>query len=136
MIIGYFDRGEPFVQGRLVIERLEVDEYVWFLVDTGADSTVLNPADGELVGCRFDLLRGNPTPVYGIGGNQNCYSEEATIVFADDDGQFVFPVAIDIVLPDPNPEAVVNELPSLLGRDFINYRLMHYDYNADLLRFY
>lgn len=58
------------------------------------------------------------------------------MVFGDDDSEFMFNLAINIVPPDPNPEAVVNELPSLLGRDFINYRLMHYDYNADLLRFY
>ena len=124
------------MRGRLIIERFAVDDHVDFLVDTGADSTVLHPMDGKRLGCRYDLLQGAPRSVYGIGGSQDCYSEEATIVFDDDDGRFAFHLAIDIILPDPNPEAVVNELPSLLGRDFINYRLMHYDYNADLLRFY
>ncbi len=136
MITGYFDGDEPFVQGRLIIEQLGVEDFVEFLVDTGAYSTVLHPMDGVRVGCRFDRLSGEPETVLGIGGTQICYPEEAIIVFADDDGEYAFSLAIDIVLPDDDPKAVVNELPSLLGRDFINYRRLHYDRSDELLRFY
>ena len=136
MITGYFDRDEPYVQGRVIIARLGVEDYVDFLVDTGAYSTVLHPADGARMGCRYDLLTGKPERAYGIGGSVDCYPEAATIAFADDDGEYSFDLIIDVVRPDPNPDAVVNELPSLLGRDFINLRLIHYDYSGDLLRFY
>lgn len=136
MIAGYFDGDEPFVQGRLIIEHLEVDDFVDFLVDTGAYSTVLHPMDGMRLGCRFDLLSEEPETVHGIGGSQDCYPEEATVVFADDDGEYAFPLAIDIVKPAPNSESIVNELPSLLGRDFINYRRLLYDRDDDLIRFF
>ena len=73
MIQAYFDqRGRPFIEGRLVIERLEIDGRVQFLVDTGADSTVLHPTDGERLNCRFDLL-GSPRSVGGVGGQQDYY---------------------------------------------------------------
>ena len=71
------------------------------------------------MGCRHDLLTGEPERAYGIGGSVDCYPEAATIAFADDDGEYSFDLIIDVVRPDPNPDAVVNELPSLLGRDFI-----------------
>ena len=136
MITGYFDRDEPYVQGRVIIERLGIADYVDFLVDTGAYSTVLHPMDGIRMNCRYDLLTGEPERVYGIGGGQDCFPEAAKIVFADDDGEYLFELIIDLVRPDPDPNAIVNELPSLLGRDFINFRLLHYDHNDGLLRFY
>ena len=50
MIEGYFDRhGRPYLQGRLIIERLQVDGPIEFLVDTGSDGTVLHPKDGQLL---------------------------------------------------------------------------------------
>ena len=136
MITGHFDRDEPYVQGRVIIERLGVEDYVDFLVDTGAYSTVLHPMDGIRMNRRYDLLTGEPERVYGIGGSQDCYPTAATVVFADDDGESQFELIIDVVPPDPDCDAVVNQLPSLVGRDFINFRLLHYDHSDDLIRFY
>ena len=136
MITGYFDQDEPYVQGRVIINRLGIDDYVDFLVDTGAYSTVLHPMDGSRMGCRYEMLTGEPESVYGIGGSQDCYPEAATVVFADDDGEYQFELIIDVVPPGPDSGAVVNQLPSLLGRDFINFRLLHYDRSGDLVRFY
>ena len=136
MITGYFDQDEPYVQGRLIIDRLGIDDYVEFLVDTGAYSTVLHPMDGSRMGCRYDMLAEEPEYVHGIGGSQECFPQQGTILFSDDVGKYQFELTIDIIRPDPDPEAVVNTLPSLLGRDFINFRLLHYDHNDGLLRFY
>ncbi len=42
MIIGEFDdRGRPYVEGRVIIPRLNINEIVTFLLDTGADGTCL-----------------------------------------------------------------------------------------------
>ena len=54
MIMGYFDQfGTPWVEGRLIIQRLEVDGPVSFLVDTGADLCALHPPDGITLQCRL-----------------------------------------------------------------------------------
>ena len=70
MIAGYFDsEGTPWLDGRVIIERLGVDGPVRFLVDTGADSGALHSADGKVLGCRFDLLDEDKVQsVGGIGG--------------------------------------------------------------------
>ena len=66
MIHGYFDQyGRPYVEGRLIIERLGIDGRVHFLVDTGADSTALHSRDGERLNCRFDLLS-SPLSMGGV----------------------------------------------------------------------
>ena len=132
MILGYFDsEGTPYIQAYVTVGRLGVDGYVEFLVDTGADSGALHPADGKFLGCRFDLL-GVSHSVGGVGGSQAYYPEEASITFEGDDGSYEFVVTLDIAKPDP----AIDDLPSLLGRDIINDMKMEYDYGEDVLRFH
>ena len=134
MIHGYFDEyGRPYVEGRLIIERLEVDGTVHFLVDTGADSTVLHPRDGVRLNCRFDLL-GGPRSMGGIGGRQDYYPEDgATIVFYGEDTTYTFTdVRINIAKPSPEDR----NLPSLLGNDVLGLLRMDYHRRAGLLRLY
>ena len=129
MISGYFDPyGAPYLEAHLSIERLGVDGYVQFLVDTGADSGALHPADGELLGCRFDLLAEHYS-VSGVGGSLEYYPEEATITFEGDDGSYGFVVTLDIAKPDPS----ISELPSLIGRDILNEIRMNYHYSEETL---
>ena len=132
MISGYFDHyGAPCVEGRLVVGRLEIDGYIQFLVDTGADSGALHPGDGQRLQCRFDLLD-EPYSVEGIGGSLEYYPEEATIIFQDDDEEYEIPVIMDIAKPGSSAD----NLPSLLGRDVINFLRIDYHYDENLLRFY
>ena len=50
MIAGTFSpSGQPMVSSRLIVPRLGVDDEIDFLVDTGAESTCLHPADGEYI---------------------------------------------------------------------------------------
>lgn len=134
MILGYFDQyGRPYVEGRLIIERLEVDGFVHFLVDTGADLTSLHPGDGDRLGCRFDLL-GTPQNFGGIGGNQDYYLEDgATIIFSGDGVMYTFQdITIGIAKPAPDNR----NLPSLLGNDLLGLLRMDYHRSAGLLRLY
>ena len=129
MISGYFDLyGTPYLEAHLSIERLEVDGYVQFLVDTGADSGALHPADGELLGCRFDLLIEH-YPVSGVGESPEYYPEEAIITFEGNEGSYEFVVILDIAKPDQS----IRELPSLIGRDILNEIRMNYDYGEEAL---
>ena len=55
MIEGYFTAdGRPRVRTRVLLPRFEVVNEVHFPVDTGLDTTILHPQDGNLLGCPFD----------------------------------------------------------------------------------
>ena len=57
MILGSFDAdGRPYMQGRLFFPRLQLDAYIDFLVDTGADVTTLHPPDSITMGIQFGDL--------------------------------------------------------------------------------
>lgn len=133
MILGYFEsEGAPYLDGRVVIERLGVDGPVRFLVDTGADSGALHSADGKVLGCRFELLDDEDAhSVGGVGGSQDYFPEEATIFFEGDDGTYAFDVSLDVAKPSEETD----ELPSLLGRDILNSLRIEYEYAEGVLRF-
>ena len=134
MIHGYFDQyGRPYVEGRLIIERLGIDDRVHFLVDTGADSTALHPWDGERLNCCFDLL-GNPRSMGGVGGEQDYYPEDgAVIIFYGEDTVYKFTdTRINIAKPMPSNR----NLPALLGNDILGLLRMDYHRSAGLLRLY
>ena len=134
MIHGYFDQyGRPYVEGRLIIERLGIHDRVQFLVDTGADSTALHPWDGERLNCRYDLLV-SPRSMGGVGGEQEYYSEDGAIItFYGEDTVYTFTdIRINIAKPTPGNR----NLPSLLGNDVLGLLRMDYHRSAGLLRLY
>lgn len=142
MIAGSFDSsGQPVVKSRLVVPRLGVDDEVDFLVDTGADSTCLHPADGQYIRFPYDELAVSLDSEV-VGGSHPYYREYAYVVFYESDG--IRPRAFDIILavvrpeqPTPsNPRPVVNRLPSLLGRDVLNRPRMDYDFPGGRLDFF
>ena len=117
MIAGYFDSdGRPFVECRVHLPRLAVSDRVWFLLDTGAETTILHPDDGRLIQCPFDALA-NPDEFTGIGGTLLYYTERAILTLDDEDGG-VQRFEIDIAIAKPHP--VTDGLDSLLGRDILN----------------
>ena len=123
MIRGRFDdRGRPFVRGRLVAPRLEIDESVLFLLDTGADVTCLHPADAKNVGLAFEHLR-NRVSYRGVGGTSPYFVEPAILSFTDELQARLYAIQLLIAEPDGSNEV----LPSLLGRDIINNWRIQYD---------
>ena len=137
MIDGYFDPdGRPYLQARLIIPRLEIDDLVDFLVDTGADVTTLHSADAQRVGCRFDRLE-NRYDVAGIGGLQDYYQETASVILPGA-GQLyrVSGLEIDVAKPDAAPRSITHYLPSLIGNDLLDHLRMDYRRRARTLVFY
>jgi hypothetical protein len=57
--------GAPYIEARLSFPRLKLIGLVSFPVDTGADGTVLMPADSKKLGIDFKSLK-NPTTSQGI----------------------------------------------------------------------
>ncbi len=55
MIAGYFTPdGHPMVRVRVSLPRLGVVNDVYFLVDTGSDTTIRHSDDGNRLNCPFD----------------------------------------------------------------------------------
>ena len=123
MIIGEFDdRGRPYVEGRVIIQRLNINGIVRFLLDTGADRTCLHPRDARRARMPFDQL-GNRRTSRGIGGSSSYFSETTILAFVDKPQMRFYELELLIAEPHERNE----ELPSLLGRDVINHWYMQYD---------
>ena len=52
--------GRPYIEGRLIIPRLNIKSDMSFLVDTGADRSLLMPGDGRRLAIDYSKL-GQPT---------------------------------------------------------------------------
>ena len=126
MITGFFDeRGRPYIEGQVWLPRLNVFEWVDFLVDTGATATSLSPNGGENLLVPVSELT-NPVRHSGIGGSRTYYRKPAIILFPYEAEWRPFEVDLYIAPPDDGADY----LPSLLGRDILNTLRMEYDFPA------
>jgi hypothetical protein len=101
------------MNGRLVIPRLNLQGDLSFLIDTGADTSALMPADARNLGIDYSTLADERDAV-GIGGVSRSYTERALVAFEDSDTS-LYIYQIELVIPAAAPELF--RLPSLLGRD-------------------
>lgn len=109
-----------------------------FLVDTGADATLLAPVDAyELLGnALFEIDFDDEAKVFwsvGIGGYARSVIRSAILSTVSDDGEFIgvfAPICIAEPVPRlPTPEHPGNwSTPSLLGRDILRYFEIRLDY--------
>jgi hypothetical protein len=131
MLIGRFGKtsGRPYLEGRLGFPGLGKSGSVSFLVDTGADCTVLMPADAVKIGIDYSSLR-NPTVSVGLGGLSNGYNENAFAAFSDEQNVYFYAVRVHIAIADPD----IMSLPSLLGRDIIQHWEAIFDFSYDRLQ--
>lgn len=123
MIVGAFDeRGRPYVACRLIIPRLQINEDLLLLMDTGADRTCLHPRDAVRVRMPFEQLT-NRQSSRGIGGRSSYFRESGILAFRDKPQTRLY--AVELLIAEPNEDN--STLPSLLGRDIINQWYMQYD---------
>ncbi len=123
MIPGRFDgTARPFVEGLVIIPRLQVNHTVRFLLDTGADFTCLHQDDAEDLGIPFEQLAGRRNS-RGIGGRSAYFRELAILSFTDESLARFY--RVNLLVAEPNRSSV--GLPSLLGRNVINHWYMQYD---------
>ena len=119
--------GRPYVSARVFIPRLGLAGNVSFIFDTGADSTVLMPADAITLGVDYGSLS-NPSQSLGIGGSASMYREWTYLTFADANGDRLYSYDIPLLICDYTPDAM--GIPSLLGRDVIDRWRVTYDKSA------
>ena len=107
--------GSPYLEAHVYIPRLNLRGLVSFLVDTGADGTLLMPADSKKLGVKSRALR-NPTMSDGIGGQAKGFTERVILAFSDT--RFVYSYFLDIEI---SASTRANQrFPSLLGRDILD----------------
>jgi hypothetical protein len=107
--------GAPYVEARVAIPRLRVNGLISFLVDTGADGTILMPADSLRLAIDFRALR-RPMISEGIGGPARGFNEQMILSFSD--RKFIYSYLLDIEVAAPTKRN--HRFPSLLGRDILD----------------
>jgi hypothetical protein len=115
--------GRPYIEGRILIPRLQVSGDVSFMVDTGADKTVLMPLDADRLRVDYSLLS-NTVNIVGIGGAVRNFVEAAHLVFAEPGlCLHIYNINLNVCAPSPDIETI----PSLLGRDVLDHWTLTYD---------
>ena len=132
MITGRFGNttGRPYIEARVWL----LDRYsdVSFVVDTGADRSILSPGDVERFGIDPELLGPRRLDVGGVSkASVLCAETDALLAFSDSECLWVYGVNLAIGFADQ----MSRRLPSLLGRDVLNRWGMTCDYKENRLDF-
>ena len=123
--------GRPYIEGRLLLPRLNIRSDISFIVDTGADRSMLLPDDGDRMGIDYTRLTGEEESV-GIGGVCHNFIEPAIVVFSEVN-RFLHIYMIDLAITPSDPD--MRDLPSLLGRDILDQWRMTYNPTTKYLGF-
>lgn len=125
MIAGRFGdtSGRPYIEGRLYLPRFNLSADISFLLDTGADRSILMPGDAKKIALPFDQLTGD-NERRGIGGLVHCFEERVLLVFDEPKvALYVYELTMDIMQADPQME----DVSSIIGRDIIDRWRITYD---------
>lgn len=132
MIRGGFNRTRPHISGLLLFPGLKPTPVTCrFLVDTGADRTLVTPSDYESDGFRYQDFRTFPAAdSRGVGGLLEGRLVQARLLLRNDDGTLQqIGVEVEVARPTPQIEA----LPSLLGRDVTDLFRLTVDRTVNLV---
>jgi hypothetical protein len=122
-MVGYPGPPRPFVAARLVIPAHQLAGNVDFLIDTGADSTVLAPRDALRLGLDLSLLPQGPGSA-GVGGTTPTVQVDAIITL----DQRSFTTTLRILAPSSQRQmAALAWIPSLLGRDLLAHFALFFE---------
>ncbi|MEX2226223.1 MAG: aspartyl protease family protein [Dehalococcoidia bacterium] len=137
--------GRPYLEGRVYFPRFRLHGDVSFLVDTGADTSLISATDAIQIGIDFSAIS-RTSEAQGIGGIVTSFVEPAIIVFIEH-GVAIWGYREDLeILPPPDADAhdgseLIDDpdeslkLPSLLGREILDRWRMVYQPSADELSF-
>jgi hypothetical protein len=118
MIYGRFETfsKRPMIDCYLELPAFKAAAVVPFLVDTGADCSLLMPADARRLGIDFSKLH-YTRKSYGIGGVCKEHRVPALLIVSDERVAYGYRFALSIAEPSPDLE----ECPSILGMDILRY---------------
>ena len=78
---GRYHKGRPYVAATVMLPRLNLHGEIQFILDTGADLSLLSPVDAMRLGCDLDNLP--MVPLSEWGGQIEIGIEQAIMVFDD-----------------------------------------------------
>jgi hypothetical protein len=122
--------GRPYYSADLTIPDLKAGGPVSFLMDTGADCTVLMPADAKRLGVDHAKIM-DRAESHGVGGKSLDYAIDAIITIIDP-GVMAYAWQIKLRVMAPHP--AIEQAPSLLGRDILKHWRLIYEPSAGLLQ--
>ena len=93
---------------------------VTFLVDSGASATAIHPSDTPKLGIPATILqRAERLRVHGIGGSSTYRLIHGALTFQNDAAPTPLRYSTTLYIADPTEDNA--DIPSLLGRDILNY---------------
>jgi hypothetical protein len=121
-----FEPPAPFVRVTVDLKSLNIRGTIYFLIDTGASTTVLLDKDVNFLGIDVRRLKRAERYIGGIGGLISTYVvEDASLFFRTEDGGVV-EEKLQLLVGRHElsglsyiERALIMRLPSLLGRDVI-----------------
>lgn len=131
MIKGFYKEelgfARPYVLAKIIFPKFDISEHLEFLVDSGADSTMISERDAMRIGLDYTKLEKSKKDVGGIGGKAETYVAEVIIKIQRDFVERVKVLVIKHLIPEDMKEEERKELvnlyrriPSILGRDIID----------------
>ena len=122
-LIGAPGRLRRFVTAKLAIPSQVVSGDVTFLVDTGADGTLLAPSDAAMLGINTAEFPLGP-PSTGVGGTTPTVYARATITV----DEHTYDVDLCILTPRTQSQRIaLARIPSLLGRDILSHFALFFE---------
>lgn len=120
--------GRPQLVGRLVMPRLEIDTSVLFLVDTGAEHTLLNADDSNRLQVDISDLVDDDSKIAGLGGRIDVFWEDSELTFIQHNTvSHTYKLRVGILRFNRSERHRVGVAPSLLGRNLLRNWKMRCD---------
>lgn len=125
MIQGRFETfsRRPVIDCFLTLPAFNASAVVPFLVDTGADCSLLMPADAQRLDIKFEKLI-YTRKSYGIGGECKEHRVPALLIVSDHKTAYAYRFGLSIAEPTP----ALEECPSILGMDILRFWKLTIDY--------
>ena len=128
--------GRPFLEGQVNLTRMGLVFEVSFLVDTGADRSLITPMEGMRMGINYSDL--TPGGIFeGLGGIVEVYEETAILEFVEGGEKLhAYTFAIGITPPRKrNRPRHPEDVSALLGRDVLSRWRMSYNPSKNRITF-
>lgn len=120
MIVGSITDDGYFVEATVRTNPESQPAALTFLVDSGASITAIHPADIPKLAIPQAVMREAETmQINGIGGGSIYHLIPGTLTFHDDASATPHRYATTLYVADPTDNNA--DIPSLLGRDILNY---------------